>query len=81
MSKTPTVKEFLSSKKWDPQDSLKERYYKSMIEFAKLHVKAALKEASEKATVNINGFIQEYDENCCVDKDSILNAYPLENIK
>ena len=52
-----------------------------MIEFTKLHVEAALKQASEKATVNINGFIQEYDENCCVDKDSILNAYPLENIK
>jgi len=54
---------------------------KAMIEFAKLHVEAALLEASEKATVNINGFIQEYDENCCADKDSILNAYPLENIK
>ena len=52
-----------------------------LIEFAKLHAEAALLEASEKATVNINGFIQEYDENCCVDKDSILNAYPLENIK
>jgi hypothetical protein len=48
-----------------------------MIEFAKLHVEAALKEASEKywidATTSSNS-IQGY-------KDLILNSYPLENIK
>lgn len=51
------------------------------VEFAKLHVEAALKKVSEKATININGFIQDYDENLCVDKNSILTSYPLENIK
>lgn len=53
----------------------------AMIEFAKLHVEAALKEASEKAhhyhisTWKCEGVQPE------VNKDSILNAYPLENIK
>ena len=47
-----------------------------MIEFAKLHVERALKEASEKATGSeyMEG---EYD----VNKNSILNSYQLSNIK
>ena len=49
----------------------------AMIEFAKLHVEAALKAASEKywetATQGSNS-IQGYH-------NDILNAYPLENIK
>ena len=49
----------------------------AMIEFAKLHVEAALKAASEKALVYADeGGYSEF-----VDEDSILNAYPLENIK
>lgn len=40
--------------------------------FAKLHVEAALKEASKKLNYN--------RDFCNVQKD-ILNAYPLENIK
>jgi hypothetical protein len=48
-----------------------------MIEFAKLHVEAALKAASEDAhTKDV-----PYTDDVEVDKDSILNAYPLENIK
>lgn len=47
-----------------------------MIEFAKMHVKEALKEASEKATTDGYG-----DGYAGIDEDSILNAYPLENIK
>jgi hypothetical protein len=51
---------------------------KQMIEFAKLHVEAALKEASEKAYYrDTNGFIETSSEN----KQSILNSYPLTNIK
>ena len=50
-----------------------------MLDFAKLHVEAALKAASEKAEIN------DYDEHCqyspWLDEDSILNSYPLENIK
>lgn len=45
----------------------------TMIEFAKLHVKAALIEASEYAQVTDWGY--------AVDKNSILHVYPLENIK
>ena len=64
-----------------------------MIEFAKLHVEAALKQASEKATILENGkdigntYIWDAYNTCNKDieyetnKDSILNAYPLTNIK
>lgn len=44
-----------------------------MIEFARLHVEAALKVASEKGKCS-NG-------TSIVIKDSILNSYPLEMIK
>jgi len=68
----------------------------AMVEFAKLHVQAALKAAAEEAKVckdmgelengNVSFEITEcyYDENdypIYVDKDSVLNAYPLTNIK
>jgi len=55
----------------------------AMKEFAKLHVEAALKEASKKAEccadaiVDLGHTIIE----AYVEKDSILNAYPLTNIK
>jgi hypothetical protein len=52
----------------------------AIIEFAKLHVESALKEASENATT-INKPKFKGDINYVVDGDSILNAYPLENIK
>ena len=55
-----------------------------MIEFAKLHVEAALKEASENFKMKIKDDVHELhmnDDWMEVDKNSILNAYPLENIK
>jgi hypothetical protein len=53
---------------------------KQMIEFAKLHVQAALKAADDNADVTVvdvcmSGVIWG------VDSETILNAYPLENIK
>ena len=65
---------------------------KTMIEFAKLHVEEALKEAynnsemrvSENDTNEIPSFTDNYDDGyvtITVSKDSILNAYPLENVK
>jgi hypothetical protein len=48
-----------------------------MIEFAKLHVKAALKEASENAEIDMIKYTDDYE----INKKSILNAYPLEIIK
>ncbi len=50
--------------------------FEMMIEFAKMHVQEALKQASENAeSYVIGGLTSE------VDKDSILNAYPLDLIK
>ena len=57
-----------------------------LIEFAKLHVEAALKAANKKAIASLdgdyeNGFHIEGPYDLCIDENSILNAYPLTNIK
>ena len=49
----------------------------AMIEFAKLHVAAALKAASEKAETKIVFGCFEFN---VVDTDTILDSYSLENI-
>ena len=83
----PTAEEFITTLnqkegdqdwfQWKENFYLKEYIKGAMIEFAKLHVEAALKEASEKAYFrDSNGFVCTTEEN----KKSILNAYPLENI-
>lgn len=58
----------------------KRTVYNAMDEYAKLHVKAALSAAAENAESTTC-----YGEGkmcwSCVDKDSILNAYPDENFK
>jgi hypothetical protein len=69
----PTAKQFL--KLYIKGNELG-KYDDCMIEFTKLHVTQALKEASEKAEVEVIEY-RDYE----VDKESILNAYPLENIK
>lgn len=58
------------------------KLYKIMIEFAKLHVEAALKAASEKVELTdfAYEFLQEGADDA-IDKQTILNAYPLDNIK
>jgi hypothetical protein len=72
----------------------------ALIEFAKMHVTAALKEASENATWKDESFDTYFGDSrnfdfidtdgagdpstghiISVDKDSILNSYPLTNIK
>ena len=53
-----------------------------LIEFAKMHVQEALRLASVEAEVE-HELSNPYDPNSeyqIVNKDSILNAYPLENI-
>jgi hypothetical protein len=98
MKNLPTAEEWLKHFEENayPSTSISE----CMIEFAKLHVEAALKEASEKATWQNESFdtyfgdLRNFDfidtdgagdpstgHNVFVDKDSILNSYPLENIK
>jgi hypothetical protein len=61
-----------------------------MIEFAKMHVEAALKAASEKSLIKVSNYkgshtteelsVVDYTD-ATVDKDSILNSYSLDNIK
>ena len=77
-------------------------YIKAMIEFAKMHVQEALKQACEKAELEdidkpedffeydgVNGFSKILNKNVvsyegyyhvCINDQSVLNAYPLENI-
>jgi len=90
----PTAEEFLDADPGITVYKLKEehpdlyRFIKeNLIEFAKLHAQEALKEASNKAktkskTVNkgATGY-SGYKTKEVLDKKSILNAYPLTNIK
>ena len=59
-----------------------------LISFAKLHVEAALKAASENATLDLQDMDEEKwllnirpNSSERVNTESILTAYPLENIK
>jgi len=52
-----------------------------MIEFAKMHVQAALKQAVIEASVEDYGVLGEDSPFYRVEENSILNAYPLTNIK
>ena len=82
MEKVPTAKEFVLENADRFQSTSPDEW---MIEFAKLHVQAALKAASEKATVTPIDH-EKISEGSFrpiwgVDDDSILNSYPPENIK
>ncbi len=58
--------------------------YNKGIEFAKLHVKAALEAASKESKLHplLQEFIQDsWESESPINKDSILNAYPESNIK
>jgi hypothetical protein len=77
MNKIPTAEEFMNRPFGQGCDT-----QTLMIEFAKLHVEAALREANEsafitnhKATLDDDRVYKKIDEN------SILNAYPLTLIK
>lgn len=70
-----TAKEFLKS---EFCDHLTEEG--RAIEFAKLHVKQALEAANKKGKIyNYDGEID--DKNHYINEESILNSYPLSNIK
>jgi hypothetical protein len=83
MEKIPTAEEIMQ-KNLDPHDCLRpSKCYgmtlDAMIEFAKLHVEAALRTASEEAyLIESIKHSAIYDT---IDKDSIINAYPLNLIK
>lgn len=78
----PTVEEFFGFINGEiayPPDFV----HRKAIEFAKLHVEAALKEASKEAKITYEYSGNTGSEYCneYIDKNSILNAYPLTNIK
>ncbi len=92
----PTAEEFIENDYYhlhlDTDSICLASIHDAMIEFAKLHVEAALKEASESRCIKMHDkiwFAQSLEPgtkildrvNITVDKDSILNSYPLENIK
>jgi hypothetical protein len=85
MKDIPTAEEFIEKNVTDTCIVLPEW----LIEFAKLHVQAALKAASEKVYHNIDiDWVDKYDYSAghngltgSIDIDSILNAYPIENVK
>lgn len=79
----PTAEEFLSqtsmlNKRLFPKKTQDfEQAVDRMLEFAKMHVEAALKAAAEQAEIENDWDNQKGN----ISKDSILNAYPLETIK
>jgi hypothetical protein len=70
-----------------PNEKEKLRAKNSFIEFAKIHVEAALQKASIKAKQIEDPYAytgntgSEYPADYIIDKNSILNAYPEFNIK
>lgn len=81
-----TAKEFINNYCLDDGSVNNEAAEKMLIDFAKLYVIEALKQASEKAFTKLEYL---YENDCpdytnsyeIVDKNSILNAYDLNNIK
>lgn len=91
-NKTPTAEELLNDRVYIIQDGIEDVYDSlstvagAMIEFAKLHVEAALKEALESipclgsSSDNLHPWFHPpatYEEV----EDAVLNAYPLTLIK
>jgi hypothetical protein len=72
-----TAEECLNSYVDDYYEISTEGAKNAMIEFAKYHVEKALKKAAQEAEINFEVYIDDYE----INRDSILNAYPLENIK
>lgn len=75
----PTAKEFYYNNKSDFEISVLSipGLCEVMIEFAKLHLEAALEAASD--TDILSG--RSYKHRTNLDMDAILNAYPLDKIK
>jgi len=82
MNKIPTAKEYLQTLRDKclvdfVRASDRVKVEEGLIEFAKLHVEAALKKADYLSEIKMpEGSWEDID-----DKDFILNAYPLDNIK
>ena len=89
-NKIPTAEEFAEANQYE-LDYYDEGGYQGievksfaikLREFAKLHVEAALRAASVSAEIeNCGNPYDPSDDSKCVSETSILNAYPLDNIK
>ncbi len=87
----PTAEEFIENDYYhlhlDTDSTCLASIHDAMIEFAKLHVEAALKEAINNVRIidDPNSYCgntgSEYPPDQILDTDAILNSYPLENIK
>jgi len=82
-NKIPTAKQIIDKNFWNGKyvegDSL-DVHEQLMIDFAKLHVQKALESANQNSQVRkISTCTGGYRYEAC--HKSILNAYPLENIK
>lgn len=77
MEKILTAKEFIQNYIEENRDDSFIDMEELVIEFAKLHVEAALEAAAIDATTKFIPFTDDEE----VDRDSIRNAYPLTNIK
>jgi hypothetical protein len=81
-----TVEDYLKEKVYITQDGIEDVHDSlstvkdAVIELIQLHVTEALTQASEKAEITVITMVESTD-GIIVDKQSILNAYPLENIK
>jgi hypothetical protein len=80
MSKMPTAEEFLNTFNRKVNDTLEQGVQEAMIEFAKLHVEAQQEAILEKAEA-LNQAKFKGDCNPQIDAESIIKAYPLDNIK
>lgn len=88
MEKIPTAEEFVNQYDWENSTL---DIPSVLIEFAKLHVEAALEAASEKANLYLHNpgwkhssdikTVKCHNYDASINRDSILNAYPLTNIK
>jgi hypothetical protein len=96
MSKIPTAEDFMNSEQYEPDKGICFEDYHGdnvaivpdmMIEFAKLHVEAALKAAASNARIidDPNSYTgntgSEYPADQMVDRKAILNSYLPTNIK
>jgi hypothetical protein len=69
---------FINKEKAYPPDFA----HRKATEFAKIHVEAALKAAGEQADMNDNYYASMQEGSYgFIDKETILNAYSLDNIK
>ncbi len=78
MNKTPTANSFLKQKYPISYDEMPSHVSEDMIEFAKLHLEAQQKAILEKAFVTHKE--TEKGDEYIINKDSVLDAYPLNNI-